>query len=120
MHVSGLVLKHTNLLPHGNPGTMSRREMANLKDVNASMGVMLEVLSQRLCQEGGPHHLAPSKWPKVRMKTLELAGLLKIPFTTGILIGIGETRRERIRVPAGNSRVTPAPRPRSGTHHPEL
>ena len=95
-HVSALVLEQTNLLPHGNPGTMSRREMATLKEVNASMGVMLEVLSQRLCEEGGPHYLAPSKWPKVRMKTLELAGLLKIPFTTGILIGIGENRRERI------------------------
>ena len=95
-YVSDLVLRETSLLPHGNPGTMSRREMKNLKEVNASMGVMLEVLSQRLCEEGGPHHQAPSKWPKVRMKTLNLAGQLKIPFTTGILIGIGETRDERI------------------------
>jgi len=70
--------------------------MQGLKDVNASMGVMLEVLSQRLCLDGGPHHKAPSKWPRVRMKTLNLAGELKIPFTTGILIGIGETRGERI------------------------
>jgi FO synthase len=95
-HVSSLVLKETNLLPHGNPGTMSRREMASLREVNASMGVMLEVLSPRLTQLGGPHHRAPSKWPKVRLKTLNLAGELKIPFTTGLLIGIGETRQERI------------------------
>ncbi len=91
-----LVLEETSLLPHGNPGTMSRREMASLQAVNVSMGVMLEALSQRLCLEGGPHHLAPSKWPRARMKTLEMAGQLGIPFTTGILIGIGETRRERI------------------------
>ena len=95
-HVSSLVLKETSLLPHGNPGTMSRREMASLREVNASMGVMLEVLSPRLTQLGGPHHRAPSKWPKVRLKTLNLAGELKIPFTTGLLIGIGETRQERI------------------------
>jgi FO synthase len=95
-HVSSLVLKETNLLPHGNPGTMSRREMASLREVNTSMGVMLEVLSPRLTQLGGPHHRAPSKWPKVRLKTLNLAGELKIPFTTGLLIGIGETRQERI------------------------
>ena len=96
-YVSSRVLEETSLLPHGNPGTMSRREMAGLKEVNASMGVMLEVLSKRLCQQGGPHHRAPSKWPRVRMKTLELAGQFKIPFTSGILIGIGETREERVR-----------------------
>ena len=75
---------------------MSRHEMRKLKSVNASMGVMMEILSRRLGDKDGPHHKAPSKWPKVRMKTLELAGQLKIPFTTGILIGIGETREERI------------------------
>lgn len=90
------LLEETSLLPHSNPGTMSRREMTNLKDVNASLGVMLESSSETLCQKGGPHHRAPSKWPKVRMKTLNLAGQLKIPFTTGILIGIGEDRRDRI------------------------
>ena len=83
-------------MPHANPGVMSRREMAALRPVNASMGVMLEILSERLCFEGGPHHRAPSKRPRVRLKTLDLAGQLKVPFTTGILIGIGETRRERI------------------------
>ncbi len=95
-HVSAQVLETTSMLPHANPGVMSRREMEALRPVNASMGVMLEILSERLCFEGGPHHLAPSKRPSVRLKTLDLAGQLKVPFTTGILIGIGETRKERI------------------------
>ena len=95
-HVSGEVLEETSMLPHANPGVMSRREMAALRPVNASMGVMLETVSERLCFPGAPHHLAPSKRPSVRLKTLELAGELKVPFTTGILIGIGETRRERV------------------------
>ena len=95
-HVSAQVLTNTTMLPHANPGVMSRREMTALRPVNASMGVMLEILSERLCFEGGPHHLAPSKRPSVRLKTLDLAGQLKVPFTTGILIGIGETRKERI------------------------
>ncbi len=91
-----LVLQETSLLPHGNPGTMSRREMARLRDVNASMGLMLESVSPRLSQPGGPHEFAPSKRPSVRIRTVELAGQLRIAFTTGILIGIGETREERI------------------------
>ncbi len=95
-HVSAEVLAHTSMLPHANPGVMSRRELAALRPVNASMGVMLEIVSERLCFEGGPHHLAPSKRPSVRLKTLDLAGQLRVPFTTGILIGIGETRQERI------------------------
>lgn len=94
--VSALVIEKTSILPHGNPGTMSRREMESLKEVNVSMGIMLESISARLCEPGGPHEFAPSKWPKARMKTIETAGKLKIPFTTGILIGIGETLRERI------------------------
>ena len=92
--VSSAILEETGLLPHGNPGTMSRREMAGLRPVNASIGIMLENSSNRLKESGGPHELAPSKWPAVRMKTLRIAGELKIPFTTGILIGIGETRSE--------------------------
>ena len=95
-HVSAQVLETTSMLPHANPGVMSRREMTALRPVNASMGVMLESVSERLTFQGGPHANAPSKRPSVRLKTLELAGQLKIPFTTGILIGIGETRRERI------------------------
>lgn len=91
-----LVLQETSLLPHGNPGTMSRREMEHLKGVNASMGIMLETISPRLSESGGPHQFAPSKWPRLRVKTLEVAGELKVPFTTGILIGIGETLQERV------------------------
>jgi FO synthase len=94
--VSRLVMEETSLLPHGNPGTMSRREMEDLREVNASMGLMLENVSPRLSEPGGPHELAPSKRPSVRIKTLEIAGQLRIAFTTGILIGIGETREERI------------------------
>ncbi len=91
-----LVLEETALLPHANPGTMSRRELAALQPFNPSMGLMLESTSPRLYQPGGPHEHAPSKRPRVRLRTVELAGELGIPFTTGILVGIGETRRERI------------------------
>ena len=91
-----LVLEETALMPHANPGTMSRRELAALQPFNPSMGLMLESTSPRLYEKGGPHEFAPSKRPRVRLRTLELAGELGIPFTTGILIGIGESRRERI------------------------
>ena len=91
-----LVLEETSLLPHVNPGTMSRREMAALQPYSPSMGLMLESTSQRLYARGGPHEFAPSKRPRVRLRTTEIAGELGIPFTSGILIGIGETRRERI------------------------
>ena len=96
LDMCGLVLRETGLLPHANPGTMSRREVAGLREVNASMGVMVENLSERLSMPGGPHEMAPSKRPSVRLKTLEIAGQQKVAFTTGILIGIGETREERI------------------------
>lgn len=92
-----LVAEETGLLPHANPGTMSRREMESLRPWNVSMGLMLESVSERLHQPGGPHQLAPSKRPRVRLRTLEIAGELGVPFTTGILIGIGETRPERIQ-----------------------
>lgn len=91
-----LIISETSLLPHANPGTMSLNEMSSLKDGNASMGLMLENISDRLCEPGNPHESAPSKRPRVRLNTLKFAGELKIPFTTGILIGIGETREERI------------------------
>ena len=91
-----LVVEETSLLPHANPGTMSRREMAALQPYNPSMGLMLESTSDRLHAPGGPHEYAPSKRPRVRLRTIEIAGQLRLPFTTGILIGIGETRRERI------------------------
>jgi FO synthase len=84
------------LLPHTNAGILSRADMQRLKCVNVSLGLMLENVSPRLCEPGMPHHRAPDKRPSVRLAMLEQAGELEIPFTTGILIGIGETRRERI------------------------
>jgi 7,8-didemethyl-8-hydroxy-5-deazariboflavin synthase CofG subunit len=90
-HASELVIKKTGLLPHANPGTMTKKEMASLRDVNASMGLMLENVAERLCKPGGPHAYAPSKHPKLRLATIKNAGELRIAFTTGLLIGIGET-----------------------------
>src|SRR5206468_5323493 len=89
------VLETTGLLPHLNPGVMSYEELARLKHVSASMGLMLETASDRLGVAGMPHHGSPDKVPAVRLRTIEDAGRLSIPFTTGILIGIGETPRER-------------------------
>jgi FO synthase len=91
-----LVLRETGLLPHANPGIMSRSEMAGLRMVSASQGIMLESLSARLCEPGGVHYGSPDKRPEARLETLRLAGELRVPFTTGILIGIGETRSERL------------------------
>jgi FO synthase len=91
-----LVLEETGLLPHANPGVMSRDELAALREVTASQGIMLETISDRLSGRGGPHFGSPDKRPAARLETLRLAGELRIPFTTGILIGIGETRAERI------------------------
>jgi FO synthase len=96
VHVCELVVQETDMLPHANPGTMSRREIESLKPFNPSMGLMLESTSKALYAQGGPHEFAPSKRPRVRLRTLELAGQLRVPFTTGILIGIGESRRDRI------------------------
>ncbi|MGA2963380.1 MAG: 5-amino-6-(D-ribitylamino)uracil--L-tyrosine 4-hydroxyphenyl transferase CofH [Candidatus Korobacteraceae bacterium] len=90
------VLRETGLLPHANPGIMSRSEMAGLRTVSASQGIMLESLSARLCEPGGVHYGSPDKRPEARLETLRLAGELRVPFTTGILIGIGETRAERL------------------------
>src|SRR5277367_1300210 len=91
-----LVLRETGLLPHANPGVMTREEIAGLREVTASQGIMLESISERLCRQGGVHYGSPDKNPAVRLETVRLAGELKVPFTTGILIGIGETRDERI------------------------
>ena len=91
-----LVLRETGLLPHANPGVMSRSELAGLRTVSASQGIMLESLSERLCEPGGVHYGSPDKRPKARLETLRVAGELSVPFTTGILIGIGETRAERL------------------------
>ncbi|MGH7846787.1 MAG: 7,8-didemethyl-8-hydroxy-5-deazariboflavin synthase CofG, partial [Candidatus Binatia bacterium] len=91
-----VVLEETLLLPHSNPGVMGRRDLARLKEVNASMGLMLENISARLALRSGPHFNAPDKKPALRLRTLEEAGKLCIPFTTGILIGIGEIWPERV------------------------
>src|SRR4249920_3737263 len=89
------VIEDTGLLPHLNPGVMSYEELARLKHVSASMGIMLETSSERLSAKGGPHFGSPDKVPAVRLRTIEDAGRLAVPFTTGILVGIGETARER-------------------------
>ena len=91
-----LVLEETGLLPHLNPGVMSRTELEFLRPVSASMGIMLETTAERLGERGGPHWASPDKIPARRLETIRLAGELRIPFTSGILIGIGETREERI------------------------
>jgi FO synthase len=90
------VFKETGLLPHLNPGNLSPEELADLRSVSPSMGIMLESASDRLTEKGMPHYGSPDKIPAVRLETLRNAGIAKVPFTTGILIGIGETRLERI------------------------
>ena len=94
--VAEAVFRETGLLPHLNPGTMNPAELARLREVAPSMGIMLESAAERLTAKGMPHHGSPDKVPAVRLQTLEDAGRARIPFTTGILIGIGETRAERI------------------------
>ena len=92
----GLVLRETSLMPHVNAGVMSPQEMAGLRDVSVSQGIMLETASARLCEKGQVHHGSPDKHPAIRLENIRMAGELSIPFTTGILIGIGETRAERL------------------------
>jgi FO synthase len=89
-------LKRTGLLPHVNPGVMSRSEMARLRKVSISQGLMLESTSRRLLEPNQCHFGSPDKDPEARLRTIHEAGELKIPFTSGLLIGIGETRRERV------------------------
>ena len=91
-----LTLRESGLLPHANPGVMGEHDLARLREVNVSMGLMLETTSERLLGPGMAHHRAPDKVPARRLRTIELAGKLSIPFTTGILIGIGETLTERV------------------------
>lgn len=94
--MAALVLKETGLLPHLNPGIMGDADYAALRPVAASMGLMLETSSARLSERGGPHFGSPDKDPAVRLAAIEAAGRAGVPFTTGILIGIGETRAERV------------------------
>jgi 7,8-didemethyl-8-hydroxy-5-deazariboflavin synthase CofG subunit len=91
-----LVHRETGLLPHANPGVMTRNDIAALREVNASMGLMVENVSARLLRRGEAHHRCPDKLPRQRLATLEYAGQMKVAFTTGILIGIGETLEERV------------------------
>ena len=90
------VLTETGLLPHLNPGNMTPAEIAALRPTAPSMGIMLESAAERLTQRGMPHYGSPDKVPAVRLQTLKDAGHAAVPCTTGILIGIGETRRERV------------------------
>ena len=91
-----LTLEQSALLPHANPGLMGERDLAALREVNVSMGIMLETVADRLLGRGLAHDNAPDKVPARRLRTIGLAGKLGIPFTTGILIGIGESPRERV------------------------
>jgi len=91
-----MVLDETGLFPHLNPGLMAADELAEMRKVSISMGIMLESASDRLTEKGMPHYGSPDKVPALRLETLRLAGEAKVPFTSGLLIGIGETRYERI------------------------
>ena len=91
-----VVFTETGLLPHVNPGLLDESNIAALRQVSVSQGIMLESTSPHLCERGGPHYGSPDKLPEARLQTIRLAGEAAVPFTTGILIGIGETRAERI------------------------
>ena len=94
--ISKMVLESTSLLPHINAGVMSVPELAKLKEVSVSQGLMLESISNRLLKKGAAHYGSPDKIPEVRLEMIKQAGELNIPFTSGILIGIGENRIERV------------------------
>ncbi|OAI39386.1 2-phospho-L-lactate guanylyltransferase [bacterium SCGC AG-212-C10] len=95
--MSKAVLEETGLLPHANPGVMTPDEIALLRTVSVSQGIMLESTSELLLQKGGAHYGSPDKRPKVRLETMRHAGEQRVPFTSGILIGIGETRADRVQ-----------------------
>src|SRR5439155_8091424 len=95
-HVAGRVLRETGLIPHINAGVLTAEDYAKLRPVSGSMGLMLESASERLCRRGGPHFGSPDKQPAVRLASIGAAGAAAIPFTSGLLIGIGETREERL------------------------
>ncbi|MDB5431796.1 MAG: hypothetical protein JWP35_2912 [Caulobacter sp.] len=96
VHIAGRVMRETGLLPHINAGVLTPHDYARLRTVSASMGLMLESASERLCRKGGPHYGSPDKAPALRLATIDAAGDAAIPFTSGLLIGIGETREERL------------------------
>jgi FO synthase len=94
--VAGRVLAETGLLPHANAGALDEEQLQRLRAVSPSQGMMIETLADRLHEPGGPHHRAPDKTAARRLATLEAAGRARVPFTTGVLVGIGETPEERI------------------------
>jgi FO synthase len=94
--MAALVREETGLLPHLNPGVLTAEEIAQARTVSVSQGLMLESASERLCRRGGPHFGSPDKVPKLRLNMIRMAGEARVPFTSGLLIGIGETRRERM------------------------
>ena len=96
VEAAGAVFRETGLLPHINPGLMTGEDLDALRKVSVSQGIMLESVSDRLCEKGGAHYGSPDKVPAARLETMKLAGERHVPFTSGILIGIGETRQERI------------------------
>jgi FO synthase len=96
VEAAGAVLEQTGLLPHLNPGHLTSPDVAALRAVSLSQGLMLESASERLCERGGPHHGSPDKHPQARLASICAAGEQRVPFTSGILVGIGETREERI------------------------
>ncbi|MCV3240744.1 5-amino-6-(D-ribitylamino)uracil--L-tyrosine 4-hydroxyphenyl transferase CofH [Mesorhizobium sp. ZC-5] len=94
--MAGMVFEKTGLFPHVNPGLLDHADLAALRGVSLSQGIMLESISERLCAKGGPHYGSPDKLPSARLDTIRRAGEQAVPFTSGILIGIGETREDRI------------------------
>ena len=92
--MSELIRSETRLFPHSNPGIMTAQDIGALRPTNVSMGLMLENVSDRLTEPGMPHHNCPDKVPSVRIETISEAGRQKVPFTSGVLVGIGETRGE--------------------------
>jgi 7,8-didemethyl-8-hydroxy-5-deazariboflavin synthase CofH subunit/7,8-didemethyl-8-hydroxy-5-deazariboflavin synthase CofG subunit len=94
--VAKRVLDETGLLPHANAGALDEAQLTQLRAVSPSQGMMIETLAARLGEHGGPHYGAPDKTPERRLATLHAAGRARVPFTTGILVGIGETREERV------------------------
>ncbi len=114
------VLEETGLLPHANAGALGPADLERLRAVSPSQGMMLESLADRLHEPGGPHFGAPDKTADRRLATLEAAGRARIPFTTGILVGFGETLEERLDALARDPGGARASRSRAGSHRAEL
>ncbi len=115
-----LVLRETRLLPHANPGLLSYQWIERLRATNPSLGLMLESTSEALLQKGAAHDNAPDKLPSLRLKTIADAGKLGVPFTTGILIGIGETLTRSRGFAARHQALAPGVRAHTRSHHPEF